>query len=233
MTITADIQLLEPGAKVQLFVLDASEIGGDALYFHEYTQAGPIWWQGQQYAPWPIKTEGFAKISSGQQPAPTLSVGNVDGSISALCIYLDDLAGARLIRKTTLGKYLDAANFPGGNPDADPNEEFPPEIWFIEQKTSETSEVVEFELSSALDFNGVKLPRRQIVANVCWWLGCGGYRGPYCGYTGAAMFDKDGNPVSDPALDRCGGRLSDCKKRFGEFEVLNIGSFPAADLIRS
>ena len=97
----------------------------------------------------------------------------------------------------------------------------------------ESNDAVQFELSSALDFNGVQLPRRQIVANVCWWLSCGGYRGPYCGYTGEACFDRNDNPVTDPALDRCGGRLSSCKCRFGEHNPLPFGSFPAADLIRT
>lgn len=230
--ITADIQALEPSAKIELFELDCQKIGGDVLLFHGYTQADAIWWQGKQFAPWPIQAAGFAKTSEGQQPSPTLSVANVDGTISAMCAYLDDLAGAQLTRRTTLAKYLDAVNFPDGNPAADPDEEFAPEIWFIEQKTAETNETVVFELSSALDFNGVMLPRRQIVANVCAWLSNGGYRGAYCGYTGTAMFDKEGNPVTDPALDRCSGLLSHCKKRFGEHDIINFGSFPAADLIR-
>ena len=46
------------------------------------------------------------------------------------------------------------------------------------------------------------------------------------------MFDINGNPVSDPALDRCGGRVSDCKKRFGEYAVINFGGFPSADRVR-
>lgn len=232
--IFSDIQSLEPSAKIELFELDASSIGGDLLQFHGYPQTDSIWWQGKEYTPWPIKAEGFTKAGQGQQPSPTLSVGNVDGAISALCIAFDDLVGAKIIRHTTLGRYLDARNFTAGNPEADPNEEFPLDIWLIEQKTSETAEVVEFELSSPLDFNGVQVPRRQIIAGVCSWLSIGGYRGPYCGYTGAAMFDVDGNPVSDPAADRCSGLLgTGCKKRFGEYEELPFGSFPAADLIRS
>lgn len=157
----------------------------------------------------------------------------MDGSISALCVYFDDLVGAKLFRHTTLGKYLDAKNFPDGNPTADPNEAFPSELWYIEQKKAESNDVIQFELSSALDFNGVKLPRRQIVANVCWWLSSGGYRGAYCGYTGEACFDKNDKPVADPKLDQCGGRLTSCKCRFGEHNPLPFGSFPAADLIRT
>ncbi|ESH90797.1 tail protein [Cupriavidus sp. HPC(L)] len=231
--INYDIQTLESGERVELFELDATGIGGDLLRFHGHTQVGPIWWQGNEYSPWPIQGDGFARTGEGQQPTPTLSVGNVTGAITAMCLYLQDMVGAKLTRHVTLGKYLDAANFPGGNPTADPTEELPPEVWYLEQKTEEDNVAVTWELASALDFDGVQLPRRQIVANVCSWLSIGGYRGPYCGYTGTAYFDKDDNPVADPALDRCGGRLTSCKCRFGENNPLPFGSFPAADLIRS
>ena len=91
--ITSDIQKLEPGELVQLFELDASEIGGDVLRFHGYAQ-GAIWWQGNEYAPWAIEATGFAKSGDAQQPAPQLRVGNigqdadgnpVPGVITALC----------------------------------------------------------------------------------------------------------------------------------------------------
>lgn len=229
MTITADIQGLEPGARVELFELDATMItGGSLLRFHGYQQASTIYWQGVQYTPWPISAEGFAKTSEGQQPIPKLVVGNVDGSIAALCILMDDLVGAKLTRHVTLGKYLDAANFPGGNPSADPAQEFPSDIWFIEQKTGETSEVVEFELASALDFQGAMLPRRQIIANLCSFT----YKGAYCGYAGAAMFDSNDVSTATPALDVCSKRLAGCKARFGATQVLNFGGFPAASLIQ-
>lgn len=277
MKIHYDIQTLEPGQLVELFDLDATAIGGEVLRFHGHTQVGSIYWQGNEYSPWAIQAEGFARNGQGQQPTPRLSVGNVNGFVSALCLYLQDMVGAKLTRHRTLGRYLDAVNFPPkpsegpslvldftglldvgnsptlslnfatgryeaaspyyavweGNPDADPTEEMPQEVWYIEQKIDETNESVTFELSSALDFGDVQLPRRQIVANVCMWLTIGGYRGPYCGYTGSAYFDKDDNPVADPALDRCGGRVNSCKCRFGENNPLPYGSFPAADLIRT
>lgn len=85
----------------------------------------------------------------------------------------------------TLARFLDAANFKDGNPTADPNQHFPDEMWFVEQKTLETHEVVEFELSSVFDLMGVQLPYRQIIKNTCPWK----YRGPECGYTGP-YFDK-------------------------------------------
>ena len=158
MGINADIQKLEPGALVELFELDASGIGGEVLRFHGYMQVGPIFWQGQRYEPWAIQAEGFEQVGEGQQPSPTLRVGNIGqdaqgrplaGVISSLCVHLDDLVGARVVARRTLGRYLDAANFPEGNPSADPREELPPEIWIVQQKTLETAQVVEFTLASA------------------------------------------------------------------------------------
>ena len=64
-----------------------------------------------------------------------------------------------------MAKYLD------GQPEADPDEHFPIEIWYVEQKLSENNEYVEFELSSALDFSGKQLPglikRRAAERQLC------------------------------------------------------------------
>src|SRR5574337_726831 len=166
MTIYADVQKLEPGAEVHLFTLDASAItgsGADTIHFHGYQQVGPILWQGVGYDPWPIEAEGF-ELSPQKPPQPMLSVGNVDGSITALCLNYQDLVGAVLTRRRTLAQYLD------GQPGADPTQEFPPEQWRLEQKTSETNETVQWALSSALDFGGQQLPARVIGANMCTWL---------------------------------------------------------------
>lgn len=241
MTIISDVQLLEPGAKVTLYELDTTMLGGDLRRFHGYRQQGNITWQGNVYIPWAIEESGFAKDGTNQQPTPTLSVGNigVDGSgnpiggvISALCILLDDLVRAKLTRHITLGQYLDAVNFPGGvNPSADPSQEFPPDIYFLEQKTAETSEVVTFQLSSALDFSGQQLPARQIINNSCSWIRMGGYRGPYCNYSGTNKFDVNNNVVTDPSLDVCAGTLTACNLRWGSGNEITFGSFPAAGLI--
>ena len=48
---------------------------------------------------------------------------------------------------------------------------------------------------------------------------------------GVARFTKDGQPTDDPALDKCGGRLSDCKLRFGEYGELPFGGYPASSLV--
>ena len=229
MTVESDVKVLEPGAIWEGYELDATAIGGGIVRFHGFPAPGSIFWKGDEFAIWPIQAEGFARTSD-QQPQPKLAVGNVDGSISLLCLAYEDLLGAKLTRFRTFVKYLDAVNFPGGvNPTADPEQEFPPEVWFIERKSQESREFVEFELSSALDFQNIRLPRRQIIANQCPWV----YRGPYCGYTGPAVADILDQPTSDPLLDNCGKRYQSCKLRIWPDGILNYGGFLAAGLIRT
>ncbi|WPH68487.1 minor tail protein L [Stenotrophomonas phage BUCTxx99] len=228
----AEIQKQNPEAIVELYELDGNAIGMNSMYFHADLTAGPIIWQGIQYDPWPLEGRDFARTSE-QQPTPKLIVANIDGRITQLCMQLDDMVGTVVKRVRTFVKFLDAVNFPDGNPDADPNEFMPPEVWYIERKAAENREQVSFELVSAFDLDGVRLPRRQVIANYCTWKSVGGYRGEYCGYTGPAVAKEDGTPTSDMNEDRCGGKLSDCRLRKWPDEVLNFGGFPAAGLMRT
>lgn len=220
--ITEDIQRLEVGEIIELFEVDATVLGGEIYRFHGYATENVITWQGIEYSPWPLEASGFAMTGQGRMPTPTLKLGNVGGFITALVVFFNDLVGATVIRRRTLGKYLD------GRPDADPTEEFPPELWYVEQKAGEDSETVIFELSSALNFQGVQLPRRQIIANNCPWR----YRGADCGYTGPPVADEYDVITTDAARDKCGKRVNSCKLRFGENEPLSYGGFPAAGLTR-
>lgn len=229
MTIREDSQLLSPGSRVSLFQLDGTAIDPEAgvLYFHGHQDAGIITWQGIQYHPWPIAIEGFQRTAD-KPPTPSVAVANLDGSITALCLQFDDFIGATLIRKQTLVKYLDAVNFPGGNVNANSTQQFPDEVWYIDRKESEDNQMVKWALSSALDFNGVRLPGRKIVANLCSWK----YRSAECGYAGGPVAKYDDTPTSSSALDNCSRRVSGCKLRFGADNELPYGSFPAAGLIR-
>lgn len=226
MSITSDIQQLEPGDLIQLFGVDCTLIGGDILRFHAHLQSTSIFWQGNEYKPWPIQAAGFERTSDAQQPSPTLTVADINGTISALCVYLDDMVGAKVTRRRTLAKYLDAVNFPGGNPGADPTAEMDVEIWRIEQKSDEQPGLtVEFTLSSPLDFGGQQAPSLQIVS-ICQWK----YRDALCGYTGTSYFDGNDNPVSDPALDRCSLKISGCECRFGVNNELPFGGYLSDNL---
>lgn len=195
-----------------------------------------IIWQGNVYEPLPIKSDGLEVRGDGKASMPTLNISaNREdsqgvmqiGFIRALCLQYHDLAGARLTVTNTLAQYLDAANFTYGNPQADPNE-YRKQVWFTEQKTGENALSVTFELSNAVDFEGSRIPSREITS-YCHWALHGRYRMSECAYLGTARFTEDGTPTDRADLDRCGGRLSDCRIRNNE---ARFGGFPSSSLIK-
>lgn len=66
---------------------------------------------------------------------------------------------------------------PLGTPD--PTVEFPREVYYVDRKTAETRDIVEFELAAVFDLAGVRAPKRQCISSVCQWT----YRSAECGYT--------------------------------------------------
>lgn len=241
MTIQNEIQLLEPSAIIELFELDMSNRGVVSQYFHAGTNNlnSSIVWKGKSYMALPIEAEGFEVSAANKTlPRPKLRLANVQGLFSAQVAAYDDLIGAKIIRRRTFSKYLDAVNFEGGvNPTADPLQEYPEEIWYIEQKISENKYLIEWELASVFDLQGVMLPRRQIIRNGCPF----GYRiwneetGEFdysnagnCGYVGIAYFDVNDNPVTEPRLDRCSKHLGACEKRHPSPKSVPFGGFPGA-----
>lgn len=236
------LQKLEAGSKVRLIEVDCTSFGGSILRFHNYnvdytteelmqfqtegvSEIPPkkITWQGEQYTAWPYNLDGIEWDGTGKSPQPTLEVANIDGSISAMCLILQNLFGAKVTEHITFRQYL-----PDGD-DPDDTMEFT-QNWYITRKSGENQSAVSFELSSPADFTGVKLPRRQIYS-LCHWAMNGGYRGPDCGYTGTAYFTEKGIPTDNPALDQCGGLCLDCKLRFGAENPLPFGGFIASSLI--
>ncbi|WP_426751722.1 phage minor tail protein L [Myxococcus sp. Y35] len=231
MSIAEDIQKLELGALVELFVLDATSLpGGGISYFHAGTNGlgGPVVWQGAEYQPWPVEARGFEKSGTGRLPRPTLTMANVVGTIGALARDFNDLLGARVLRKRTFVRYLDAVNFPGGvNPTASPVEAFPDDEFVVDQKTSESKHFIEFALAARCDLDGIRLPLR-VITQMCGWE----YRKEGCGYAGPPVAKVDDSPTTAPEEDRCGKRLGSCKLRFGETAVLPFGGFPGVGLLR-
>ena len=230
--IAAELQKLAPSTRIVMFEIDAAIVDGGIYRFHAGRNAlgGDLVWQGNTYSAFPIEAEGFEWNGKGQLPRPTLRVANLYGTITALVLAHDDLAGVKVTRIRTLAKYLDAVNFPGGvNPQADPTAEYPRDVYFVDRKARETFEAVEFELACSHDLAGVMLPRRQIIQSYCPWR----YRGPECGYTGTAWFDTNDAPVTAAAQDVCGKRLASCAARFGQYAELPYGGFPAAGLLRA
>ena len=129
-----------------------------------------------------------------------------------------DIVGAKVTRIRTFAKFLDKNNFSDiSSPDSqrgiyasnfpeeyepDPYAELPRDVFFVERKASEDKNSINYELSSSLDVEGVKLPRRVVTASKCGFT----YRGCGCFYEG------DGNSaqsLADHVYKKCGIRRTD------------------------
>jgi lambda family phage minor tail protein L len=180
-----EVQTLTPGSKVILYDLDATMIPGGGTY-HFATEmnqvGGGVIFGGVTYQPLPIAASGFEMTTQGALPHPKLQTSNLDGVVGSLVRALGDLTGAILTRREVLVKFLDAANFISGtNPTANSAAAYRPEIWVIEQKTSEDNVSLEFDLVASCDAQGLKVPSRIIQTNGCGWE----YKKTECGYAGS------------------------------------------------
>ena len=150
------------------------------------------------YEPLPIAATNFEKTTKGQLPTPELTVSNIFGTLSELIEDLDDLIGAKIVRRRTLVKHL------VGQPAENLNSYFPSDIYYIERKVRENSLSITFQLASPLDLEGLQLPKRVITQNYCVWK----YRGDECGYNGDPVadafnreLDKTGEAAEDEYVD--------------------------------
>lgn len=236
--VRAELAKLNPSSIIELFEVKTSARlhGACEVYrFHSGVNAksvsGHVVWGANTYYAWPVEADGFEYTGQGTLPRPKIRISNIDGTITAVLLevnqfsYGSDLTGAEVKRIRTLARFLDAVNFEGdvnpfGTPD--PTASLPEEIYFIDRKSAETREIVEFELVASFDLAGVRAPKRQTINNVCQWI----YRGGECGYAGTVYFDENDNSVTSESLDVCGKRLTSCKKRFGANTQLPFGSFP-------
>lgn len=218
---------------IPTFINDDSIIPGGKLYFFSDTNelGASLVFNGIEYSSVPCELTGIEWSGSGQLPTPKFRVANINGALSALNGLYEDLLWLKITRIRTMLKYIDAVNFTSGtNATADPTAQYPIEVYYIDRKAVENNSYVEYDLVSALDISSVKLPRRLVIQNLCSWR----YKDANCGYIPSEydnrMFTEMGEPTTNPVLDNCGHKLSDCKKRFGTKGVLNYGGFPGAGL---
>ena len=157
------------------------------------------------YTALPIESEGWEVRGSGtgSLPRPTVRMGNINQYFKTYLADWDDLVGAKVIRRKTLQKYLI-----GGSAAANPPVEFNRDVFYIERKATETPIMVEFELVSAFDVEGVQLPRRSIIAARCPWKykdttqgGCDWSEDSrLAGVADPLYYDKDDNIIAKDAV---------------------------------
>ena len=179
-------------------------------------------WQGRKYWPAPINAEGFESSTKGTLPQPSLSIASQSETGTDQLALLKnqirkfgDIIGSKVTRRRTFAKYLDTINFLSGStlspssaitlPDGyepDPYAELPKDVYYIERKQTENKNVLTYQLSSILDLEGTKIPRRIINADKCVWQ----YRGIGCWYQHAEkVTNADGEIVTEnpvPLLEK-------------------------------
>jgi lambda family phage minor tail protein L len=188
---------LEPTTIIEFFQLYFNTVDkpNSFIAFHggSVFQKG-IFWQGIEYLPIPVETEGFEVNANGKLSRPKIKVSNKDYFVTDLLLENEDLQFAKLIRRRTFVKYLDNANFDGGNPWglADASAEISLDTFVIGQKTAENKSFVEFELTSPLDLENFEVNNRLVMSRYCSWY----YRGNGCNYNNIPLATEDGRKLN-------------------------------------
>jgi lambda family phage minor tail protein L len=215
VSLVADVQKASPGSLLRLFEIDFTTTGlpDPPTAMHLYSglkeNYGNLFFGGDEYTPFPVQISGLKKSSDGPLPRPVFSISNATGFMSQQLMTYNDFLGAKVLMYRTFAKYLD------GEPQADPTAKTT-EVYFVEQKKHETTQVVQLVLASAIDIMGATLPSRNMLANTCLW----NYKSDECSWPGTdsgLYFDASDDPVVDQADDTCGKRLRSCKRRFCQY----------------
>jgi lambda family phage minor tail protein L len=180
---------LDPSAIICLYKIDLKGKGQYLFHAGENGYKNNIVFNSQEYDFFPIKADGFETQGDGRLPRPKLTFTNHQGVISLRLNYFEDFINYKVTRIKTFVKYLDAVNFPNNfNPHAepDPDAAFGEDVFFVNQKTKEDDNIVEFELVSLLELQNASVPARTVYSNSCPWQ----YRGDIgCGYKGKPISD--------------------------------------------
>ena len=173
--------------------LDSTIHGANTTYyFHNGVSEnnnGNLIFDNVEYTRMPIEADGF-EFNGKQLPRPTLRISNIVGTFTTILLTLPQgLEGAKVTRIRTLERYIDHSNFAigdilletgsvllqeddsyiiqesGDNPHGtpDPTATFPDEVYYIDRKSTENRDIIEFELAASFDLHGVRLPRRQVL----------------------------------------------------------------------
>lgn len=169
-----------------VYFMNGLDDGSTNVYFPQKEISGSTY-PLKEYVAIPIQVEGFESSSSGATARPTLSVANIpvlsrsitndsDGTDDENDILdilntegitsNEDLLNSRVVvRRTLFSKtYTSADSAPSSAPI-----EFPSQTYLIDRVSSENNIMVQFELASPMDIEGVVLPNRVVVGKYCPW----------------------------------------------------------------
>lgn len=236
---------------------------------YENSSGNLVW---AEYLATPIEIDGIAVESSGASSRPTITVGNVaamarsiaadsdgdsdettfEAQLTALSINKnEDILGSIVTYRRTLlsntyvrvsgsmYSYDDRSTVIAAVPSP---KEFPIGKYVVDRVVAETPILVQFELASPIDVEGLKIPNRYVIGKYCPWEYKGVAKGdPKSGCTwkdtSGLRFDIDNQPVATAAADQCAKTIQACKLRFHpvvsgqhtkEERPLPFGGFPGS-----
>lgn len=206
------------GPKTFTYTMSAIPLADSSGAYHAVTRLNnTMVFDGHDYIPIAVNVSGFEWNGQGTLPTPVLQISNVNRVLASSVNSLKSLVGAKFTRIRTFRKHLDDGS------DPDPTLIFPKEIYRVNRKTAQNKVYIEFQLASALDQEGVKIPGRICLRNTCThryrvWDATTltfDYTQATCPYVGSTYFTANNVVAGDPALDRCGKTLASCRARFG------------------
>lgn len=225
---------------ITLYQLDTAALGsGDLLRFTSASDFDTsIYWGGWPYFPVPMDAQGFEMNTKGQPPTPSVVFSNLHGAGTLLLDSYNGLIGADLIRIVTLRRFLDDGATP------DPNAFISRDKFVIAQKTSHNATQITFKLAIRVDQEGIQLPRRQILRDVCShtyrvfdqnatgvWFDYSKASCPWTGLASNLFFDANDNQT-DITHDQCSRTLQGCRLRFGYSYPLPARFFPGVGKVK-
>ncbi len=199
-SVQAESQSLTPTARLTLFTLDLTPINDPVqYYFVSDTNAlyQNIVFNGQTYQAFPITLKDAGYDGQGSIVRPKLQVSNINGFVSNLLLQQQDLVGATVTWQYVFARFIDAVNWPGGVSPYTPDTTaaYAPETLYINRKTQENQQIVEWELTPSFDLTARRVPSRQMLANICSIR----YRDPLtCTYASIPVADINGNLFTGP-----------------------------------
>tara|TARA_S200000501_G_scaffold110296_1_gene103617 strand:- start:1476 stop:2372 length:897 start_codon:yes stop_codon:yes gene_type:complete len=130
--------------------------GGTYIFYqHDYSNSGhPIAFRQTDDSAYVagVSTTGTAG-SAGARTTFTVP-SNAPSSLKYYCT----------VHGNTMGNNITISNY--SNPDANASIRFPDDVYYIDRKSLENRELVEFELAAVFDLANVKIPKRQALPSI-------------------------------------------------------------------
>ena len=191
ITPSSIIELFELELTVGLHIPAGNPNNLDTVFrFHagaNLNNFGQIKFNNNLYQRVAVQIEGFEDTGKGTVPRPTLTFSNLggitkDGTVMTMSDFLaivnlttpgNDLLDAKVTRLMPLASALDNDNFPPINDNAPVNpfgtpstDRLQDRIYFIDRKSVENRQVVQFELVSVLDMQNKRIPARIVTRDL-------------------------------------------------------------------